>query len=409
MRSRVETCLSRMDSEGDVAYGEAIAILSNEAPTVLVRELRRLLSLAGSAEAVEMLCDVLCGCADQVPLRVLMAARAQLADNGATYPRAAFSKGGTALIIDREPGHLAVEDEVAEGFCELLDEAVERRCAQLGSWSDERVWIDAVLDDVLVPDGLRSTSGGLVAVERGSRLPLGGDNGDVVRLFVHWKEAEQRTDLDLSAIVLDDDFNVISHVDWTNLTEFGMTHSGDITSSEVGAEEFIDVDLVKMSELARVGGGRYVAMCVLRFAGETFDELDEGCAGWMLRRDTTSDYKTFDVSTVSNAFALSGRARTAVPFMIDVVRGEAVYLDIALWGAPMACLSRDGEAVSALVRAAVGRAWTKMSLTDLALYHALSRGADVVEDYEDATITFGTDAQCSYDGLHPERILAELL
>jgi hypothetical protein len=56
-----------------------------------------------------------------------------------------------------------------------------------------------------------------------------------------------------------------------------------------------------------------------------------------------------------------------------------------------------------------GRRNTKTNVAALALRHARARGATLVSDPDQATITFGTSANCAYDALHREKLLADLL
>src|SRR5690606_34019505 len=115
---------------------------------------------------------------------------------------------------------------------------------------------------------------------RGSRVALG--DAPVLRLFVHWMQGRgQRSDLDLSLLALDDNFDLVRQVSWTNLAEGAMTHSGDLTSAPapVGAAEFIDVRL----DAVRETGWRYLAPAIFRFAGPHFGQLQVAQACWMLR------------------------------------------------------------------------------------------------------------------------------
>ena len=97
-----------------------------------------------------------------------------------------------------------------------------------------------------------------------------------MRFFVYWKQREQRTDYDLSVLLLDDDFLLAGQVSWTNLSELGAVHSGDITEAPDGATEFIDLDLGRVS-------ARYVVPQVNIYSGEGFDDAEEAFFGFMER------------------------------------------------------------------------------------------------------------------------------
>jgi hypothetical protein len=231
----------------------------------------------------------------------------------------------------------------------------------------------------------------------------------VVRLFIHWREAGQTSDLDLSCMALNSSFGLVDQVSWTNLGNGMMTHSGDLTSAPEGAEEFLDIDLEKATRVGRKRGWRYLVPVVFRYAGPTFDALAEASTGWMLRDDATSKNRVFDPATVANAFGLTGRKRYAVPMLLDLDTHEILYVDVYLNGRPRARVEQDGHDIATLVSAVAGRRNTKTNIAALALRHVRARGAALVDDPDQATITFGTSTDCTYDALHPEKLLADLL
>ncbi|MEU4241819.1 TerD family protein [Actinoplanes sp. NPDC026619] len=404
-RASFPSRFERLLADGKTAGAARVA--AAEAPGVLARSLRRLAALATGPTERAALVGALTGTAERIPLRVLLAAGAQIADNGHTYPRVVFGKDGSSLPIVRRPGHLAVPADFRAELLGAIDAAVDEKIKTKGEWYGETVHVEPGLDRMLLPDQLRATAQGLVQVERGSRLPLG--EAEVVRLFVHWRQDGERSDLDLSCLALDASFRVVSQVSWTNLANGVMTHSGDLTSAPDGAEEFLDIDMARVATIGRKRKWRYLVPAVFRFAGPTFDELPEATVGWMLRDAATSANRVFDPAAVANAFALTGRKRYAVPMLLDLETHEILYVDVYLHGAPGARAERAGHDIATLVSAVVGRRNTKVSIAELANRHARVRGAALVDDPAKATITFGTSADCTYDVLRPEKLLAELL
>lgn len=416
-------------------YAAAVRLAADEAPGVLLRALRRLASLAAADDArVTALVAGLRHAAPHVPVRLLLIARAQVRDNGATYPRVAVLKDGTPLPVDRAPGHLALPPGVRDALMAELSDAITAQLAAKGSWHGERVHVADGLDRVLVPEALRTTAQGLVQVERGTVLPLG--NAAVVRLFVHWKHPH--SDLDLSCLALDEDFTLVDHVSWTRLRSGVMVHSGDVTSAPAGAEEFLDIDLAALAQdeltreveqvrerpgrwrrwlraarLAkdpvRTSTWRYLVPVVFRYSGPAFTELEEVCAGWMLRDRPSNQHVAFDPAAVANAFALTTGKRAAVPFMLDLRTREVVYVDLYLPCVPRARAERDGASIGALVKAVVARRALRTDVAALVGEHVAARGGELVADRALATITVGTDPGCTYDALRPERLLADLL
>lgn len=388
-------------------FGAAVALASAESPGLLGRGLRRLAAVASGPADREALVAAVAGAGARIPVRVLLAARAQLADNGATYPRVVFTVDGTSLPIVRPSGHLAVDAAFRDRLLSTLDAAIDAQLAARGSWAGQTVHIAAELEQLLVPDQLRTTAQGVVQIERGSRLPVG--EAAVVRLFVHWREDDAVSDLDLSCLALDDKFRLAGHVSWTNLADGVMTHSGDLTSAPDGAQEFLDIDVAKARTEGRERGWRYLVPAVFRYSGPAFDRLAEAYVGWMLRDRASSDRRTFDPATVANAFALTGRRRYAVPMLFDLLTDEILYVDVYLNGEGQARVERDGRSVSSLVRSVAARRNTKATVAELARRHVRARGGELVDDPARATVTFGVGRGCTYDALHPERILADLL
>ncbi|GLY93177.1 hypothetical protein Acsp02_04330 [Actinoplanes sp. NBRC 103695] len=385
----------------------AVRLAAAESPGLLGRGLRRLASVSQGAEQRAALIGAVAGTAERIPLRVLLAAAAQLSDNGHTYPRVVFGKDGSSLPIVRQPGHLALPADFRKELLDAVDAAIDARIRAKGDWYAETVHVAAGLDRLLLPDQLRATAQGLAQVERGSRLPAG--DAKVIRLFTHWREAGDRSDLDLSCLALNANFQLVDQVSWTNLGNGVMTHSGDLTSAPDGAEEFLDINLARAARAASRRGWRYLVPVIFRYAGPAFDDLAEAYTGWMLRDDAGSKRATFDPATVANAFALTGRKRYAVPMLLDLDTHEILYVDVYLNGYPRARAEREGHDIATLVSAVAGRRNTKVSVAHLALRHARVRGAALVDDPARATITFGTDAGSTYDALHPEKLLADLL
>jgi hypothetical protein len=384
---------------------DAVRLLAAGSPGLLVRGVRRWAALteaAGDASAVvAALEEVGAG----VPTRILYAARAQVADNGRTYPRVAFTKAGAPLKVDRPAGHLRVSDELRGHLLSRLENAIDARHAVKEPWAGRKAWIDPLLGAVLMPDALRTTAQGVVQLERGSRLPLG--DAPVLRLFVHWRESpgEYRSDLDLSVQLLDGDHALVRQVSWTNLAAGEMTHSGDLTSAPDGAEEFVDV---RLDALRRDPKVRYVVPTVFRYSGPSFGRLVEAHVGWMLRQECSSDRATFDPATVVNAFALTGSAGTAVPMLVDLESREVVATDLYLRSMVGASVERGGLAVRDVVAAAARRADIKVSVEEVAAMAVAARGAVGVDSREDADLTFGLDDRCTFNALRPEALLAEL-
>jgi len=271
------------------------------------------------------------------------------------------------------------------------------------SWQGKKCWIDPCLRKYTVPLQQRKASEGMLTLGRGTRIPL--DSGKVLRLFVYWKERTRTTDLDLSLIQFDQNFNYSGHVSYRRLAAEGIVHSGDLQSAPLGAAEFIDMELSVLRELE---GCRYVAPQIHRYGGDFFSVMD--CqAGWMIRDQVDATYKSFDLKTVQNKFDLNGGASYALPIVIDLQESEIIFVDLYMRGLSQRNTAEGAVGDISIVTQEMARLGEMLpNLYDLALLHQQARGAKKVEQAEDADITFGRNGR-TYSADRVERILAELL
>lgn len=395
-----DSVLARFEKALKTDQLEAIELLAQEAPSVLLRQLRRVLALQTKASMPRFLA-ALEKATKRTPVKILLNVRAQILDNGDSYPRVVFTKTGEAKVIDRQPGHLRAVRSVQKPTLKLLDAAIEDNLSARESWKGRKVFIEPGMEKVVLPEQLRSSAAGMWQAERGSRFPLG--EGSVVRLFVHWKG--EGADLDLSTIALGSNYEILTHVSWLNLSAGDMVHSGDITSAPLGAEEFIDINVDK----AALNGWRYIAAVIFRYSSPKFSELEEANAGWMMRNDCSSRKKTFDAATVSNAFPLTGAGRSAVPILIDLIQKEVVIIDAYLRGMPAAQVATDGLAITNISRLVEERRNLRTSVKQLIDENVLARGAVETATREEAEITFGFDDSFTFNVMRPEKLLSELM
>jgi hypothetical protein len=405
IRSRYEAALRASD------ILSAIEVLNTPSSYgVVLRELSRLAALVSSEAERTALLDLLAtAAAEATPTRLLDLALV-IEDNGASYPRLAITKAGSVLAVPGPKGRRPLARPFVSEICELLRSAAVASIKTRDSWEGERVWVDDAAKQILVPTQMRSVSPSRLQVERGSRLPLG--DSPVLRLFVHWQEPSgERSDLDLSCAILGEDFAYQGHVSWTSLREGGIVHSGDLTSAPgpLGASEFIDINLDTYNSPPgrHTSRARYLVPMIFRFTGPNFGDLTEAFAGWMLRDKVSSSVKTFDPATVHTAFDLAGSRSTAIPMVVDTWTRTILYVDAFT-------SSRDGLAstiessqnhVIRLIRALDARGSMRTTVETLIRANADARGAVIVENREDATITVGMDDDCTYNAGRAEQIL----
>ena len=197
-----------------------------------------------------------------------------------------------------------------------------------------KVFIDDILTNMVVPLQQRSASNSIRTTPRGSKFKL--PDGDIVRFFIWWKNQAtypHRVDIDLSAVILDNEFQYVDHISYTNLRNRkrwsisqsevdSITHSGDLTSAPNGACEFIDIDINKILNQGSKAP-RYVIMSVFSFTNQAYSTLDECFAGWMMRKNGQSG-EIFEPQTVQERFDLVGDSKISIPLIIDL-QGRMVY------------------------------------------------------------------------------------
>ncbi|WP_462251170.1 TerD family protein [Ekhidna sp.] len=319
--------------------------------------------------------------------------------NEAEYRTIVNKKGKTKVIPNNAFAELT-EDQVDQ-ILGVIDHGLFSKVSSKESWDGQKVWIDPNLEKFTIPLQQRKASDGIVTVGRGSRLEVNFEK--VLRLFVYWKEADKRTDLDLSAIQYDENWNYLGHVSYTNLRSNGIVHSGDIQSAPHGAAEFIDMTLTKLDSSVR-----YVAPQVYKFCGNNFVDMD--ChAGWQIRKDVNPSIKTFDIKTVENKFDLNGIGGYSIPIIVDVKEAEMIITDLYVSGQDFHNnVEGSKDDVSLLCSQVADFVKTRPTMLELATLNSRSRGAEIVEEIEKADITFGIKG-CTYNATDIERVLSELI
>jgi hypothetical protein len=271
---------------------DAAAILAT-APGMLVRSLDRLLRTTTDTGAVLTAFESVAG---GVSGRVLCSLREHVA-NRSTVDRARVFTGRAKRAWRTVDARLPLPFDVIDHVRGIVDTELAARLSGFGP-----VVVDPAVLTVAVPLSGKAAEDGFAVLPRGSRSVV---DGEVLRFFAYWRETARRTDYDLSALLLDDDFAYRGHVSWTNLRDGEVVYSGDLTEARNGATEFIDVPLDK------VGATRIVPQ-VNVYAGEGFDTVAESMFGWMVR-DRAQKGAPFEARTVRTRSDLRGSGRVALP------------------------------------------------------------------------------------------------
>jgi len=300
---------------------EAITILA-KAPGMLVRNLDRLLRSA-SEDEIDQLLETLSAVLGKVSGRVILSVREQL-QNRLTPGNArifANSKGKAWVMPDeRAP----LPEAATRQLLQLLDEEIVRRLPEVGSITAAPEALNLAL-----PLSGKNQAAGYAVMPRGSIQAV---EGEILRFFVYWKQHHERTDYDLSVLLLDENFQQAGWVSYTRLRdEQGYSlHSGDITSAPGGASEFIDIDLSRIQ-------AAYVVPQVNVYSGEGFAEVEEAFFGFMTRERSQWGLP-FEARTVRMKSDLRGnKGKVALPIAFARTANggwEAKWLGLFLNGSP---------------------------------------------------------------------------
>ena len=260
------------------------------------------------------------------------------------------------------------------------------------------VYIDPRLANIPVPFSNRSASSALRSLPRGSRIEV--PEGDILRLFCWWTNMNEgsadmrRVDIDLSLVLLDENWSHVETLAFYNLKEEFGVHSGDITNAPKGASEFIDLNIPEVLWRTRA---RYAMVQVACFTGQPFSVLPECFAGFMVRHQARAG-QAYDPRTVESRFDLTVDAQQAVPFAIDLWENQLIWIDSVVKNRGFRITAHDNMSGLELL----GRAFAdvrRTTLGELYTLHAKARGnltnkeyeADTVFGMEEGTTPYRTD------------------
>lgn len=388
---RPETVLTRIDRLVQKSLtAKAADELAKARPGELARRLDHLLrENTGQSKKVLKSFEA---CVPQVSTRVLLSVLAHFESrcDDQRKHRLFFPKGNVARaqVIDDE--RRSIPAALCTQVVAVVRAELTRRFSELDDMG--KVWIDPTLDRVAVPLTIRNASPGLRTIGRGSRLPLDVDDS-IQRAFMWWMDQSNgydgRVDLDLSMMLVDDDFTTTQEIAYYNLRGVNAVHSGDFTSAPApdGAAEFIDLDTASAAR----SGWRYAAVTVTSYTGQSFGTLEGAFAGVQGRRDSDSG-EVFEPSQVDLRFDICSDSTFVIPFVIDLKTNEMVWIDMSI--RPNArfvnALAGNRASMKQVLRGVVES--SPASLGELYRLHAQGRGEIVTDrDAADVVIASGGD------------------
>ena len=340
---RVPSLTARVEQAYQVQDLAGVLALYRSAPGVFFRGLDRLLRAATLESDRDLVIHAAEDALSGVSARVILSMREHL-DNRCTAAgvrRIFTNRSGRAWATpdERDP----LDGPVIARLVAAMDAEVAQRLPTI-----KHLVVDRDVLDVALPLSSKSMPPGVGLLPRGSVSPV---DAELLRFFVYWRESRATTDFDLSALLLNENYQNPTWLSYTNLTTVGGRHSGDITEAPEGATEFIDLQLSKLTS-------RVVVPQVNIYSGEGFDDVAESFFGFM-NRETEQKGLPFEPTTVRMKSDLRGPSRVALPLAFvrdDAGAWSAHWLHLFLYGKPAFNQVENNRVSTAeLVRALVSR------------------------------------------------------
>lgn len=293
---------------------------------VFARRLDHLLRLAaGTPKVAKQIVDLFESVAETVSTPVLLQSYNHFKNREDATSRTFFPKGNVAKFHTETAQVSPIRDVDKRRLSKIIRSTLVERFAKLPSLG--KVYLAESMKNYFVPFALRSASKTLKTLTRGSRVSL--DKGECVRLFLWWKNMpghDGRVDIDLSAMMMSEDWDGLGQIAYYNLRGQGVYHSGDITSAPNGACEFIDINMNSLNPKAR-----YVAVTIHSFTSQPYCNLPECFAGWMMREKPQSG-EVFEARTVQNKIDIASNTVGCIPFVVDLKTRQVIWTDLGMSG-----------------------------------------------------------------------------
>ena len=383
--SRIHDAMGLTPSSGWSSNLDGLLSLLMQRPGEFARRLDHTLRLFENDH--EFIVDAFSTIVKDIPTKTLTQILGHLKTRGDSQTRIVFPKGVVQHAQIIPPSGEPLSSQIILGLNKVIEDSLVSRFSKMESLG--KTYIDPDLQHCPIPSQQRSASEGAFNVARGTRLDIGSDN--TLRFFIYWVGQ----DIDLSATIHDEEFNMIEQISYTNLrsTAYESCHSGDIVRAPDGASEFIDITIDKVVEY----GARYVAMNVLVYSGPTFKEHSTCFAGWMTRAKP-NDNEIYEPKTVKQKVDLQSNSRNSIPVVFDLIERKAIWCDLSTkrrvnWSSELSTKWHGGNNVhtnSATIEQtlqAIVEANNKVSLFELFSLHVKARG-EIVTSKEDADTIF---------------------
>lgn len=363
-------------ASGKTSAVDGILRLMKTRPAEFARRLDALMRTGTETEVILAFEQI----ADKVPGRVLYALEKHFMNRDAPSgkDRTFVVKGKKTKMKSITDERQLISTEATIELNQVIVNALIKKYSVLPPLG--KVFIEDSLEKILIPLNKRGESEKTENVfTQGSHIKIG--DTPIVRLFVWWKDGEhQYTDIDLSCALVDENFAVVDHVAYTNLTSTGVVHSGDVRGAPEGAFEFIDFNKSKMKKNVR-----YVVSNILMYSGPAFKEIE--CYAGFMEREEGSDGKLFEPASLSTKVRINGSGREHALFAYDIKENRMILLDLEGGNRLYQSMYSGAAKHTNQAKNVVDMINTKPTLFDVLEKHVLARG-EFVDKPEDADVVY---------------------
>lgn len=377
---KIKTFNSHIEEYIEEGYLQLAIDLLKKRPSMYARRLDELLMKFDQDERIINNFEKI---VDQIPNRVLFQLIGHFRNrNYDVQERYVMPKGMSQNVFVLNQPLNSLKNSTIKRIVEICENQVIQTFSQMDNIGN--VYIDEEMMNCPIPTQMRSSSEAKKEIARGTKIKF---EKDTIRFFIYWVGR----DIDLSATLYDENYQYIEHCSYTNLRGDGYHHSGDITSAPNGASEFIDIDVNDV--LKNEPDVRYVAMQVYVYSGPTFEEHETVYCGWM-ERDHPNSNEIYDPKTVKQKVDLTSKSSVSIPVFLDLKEKTIIWCDTNAKdsGYSKRYVKNVENYVGSVsdVTKFFNERNNKISLYDLFVYHALSRG-NIVDNPDEADMIVSWD------------------
>ncbi len=389
--AKIRTWGGKVDEAFEKHNLEGLLKLLSARPGEFCRRLDRTLCAFEEKDSDRIL-DSFAKVSDGVETTVLIGLMQHMYDRKtALDSRIFFPKGRIAKAFYRENEQKPLTDTVIDKAIDICKKSIIANLSNKDTMG--RVFIDDSMKNFVFPMVMRNANRTLRPMARGSKMQLK-DNATTARVFLYWHEMPNSydVDLDLSVILLDQDYKNIGTCYYGNLSdrkvkESGCYHSGDVREAPHGASEYIDLDFEKLNKF----GAKHILVCVHSFTSQPFSELKEAFVG-VMEREKPNDGAIYEPMTVANRSDLVTDQKTSLAMMVDPEDKTVTWLDLGCDFTHVDDVARNINSSKGIV-IPMAKAFTQrnlMSVYDMIALNVEARG-ELVTDKADADYIFSLE------------------